>query len=276
MYGLMDSISIIILLATGAGAGFISGLVGVGGGFIIVPVQFWLLTSMGVDPTLAIRIAFGTSLAVVLPTALSGAVGHYHQKAVLLKPAVFMSLTGIVGGFLGGIIATHSPGDYLKVLFGFVVLAAALWMSISKYPQKKKENQKNNLHYLLWGFLAGMMSGLVGVGGGLVLVPVLVVSMGLSMHKAVGTSTAMITSVGGISSYIINGLNVPGLPPYSLGYINLLQLAILAGASVPMAQLGVKVAHQLPVKKLKYISILLQVLISSKMIGVFGWLHLPF
>ncbi len=275
MYDLMDSIPIIILLATGAGAGFVSGLVGIGGGFIIVPVQYWLLTSMGIDPTVAIRIAFGTSLAVILPTALSGAVGHYHQKAVLLKPAVFMSLTGIVGGFLGGIIATHSPGDYLRVLFGFVVLASALWMFISKYPQKN-ETHNNNFHYLFWGFLAGMMSGLVGVGGGLVLVPILVVAMGLSMHKAVGTSTAMITSVGGISSYIINGLSVPGLPPYSLGYINLLQLAILAGTSIPMAQLGVKVAHQLPVKKLKYISIVLQVLVAQKMIGIFGWLHLPF
>ena len=76
-------IQIIALLITGVGVGFASGLLGVGGCFIMVPVQFWALISIGVDPTIAIRIAFGTNLAVVFPTAISGAIGHNRKKAVL-------------------------------------------------------------------------------------------------------------------------------------------------------------------------------------------------
>ena len=79
----MQLIHILSLLVTGIGVGFASGLLGVGGCFIMVPVQFWVLASMGIDPTIAIKIAFGTNLAVVLPTALSGAIGHSRRKAVL-------------------------------------------------------------------------------------------------------------------------------------------------------------------------------------------------
>ncbi|MDI6725201.1 MAG: TSUP family transporter, partial [Methanobacterium sp.] len=82
---------ILMLIITGAGIGFASGLLGVGGGFIMVPILYGLMTTMGIDPTIAIRVSLGTSLAVILPTALSGAHGHYRKDAVLLKPAVFLA-----------------------------------------------------------------------------------------------------------------------------------------------------------------------------------------
>ena len=83
------------------------------------------------------------------------------------------------------------------------------------------------------------------------------------------------TSIGGILSYTVNGLHVSGLPPYSVGYVNFLQWILLAGTSVPMAQVGVRVAHKLPAKQLKYVFIAVMIYMGLKMIGVFGWLHLP-
>ena len=102
------------------------------------------------------------------------------------------------------------------------------------------------------------------------MVPILIILMGFGAHKAVGTSSAVIifTSIGGIVAYILSGVNATGLPPYSIGYINLLQLVLLAGASIPMAQMGVKVSHKLPEKQLKYIYMVVMFYIGLKMIGI--------
>jgi len=135
----------------------------------------------------------------------------------------------------------------------------------------------DNVHtYIFWGFPLGIVSGIIGIGGGVLMVPVMVIAMRFKIHQAIGTSTALmiLTSTGGIIAYIVNGLNVSGLPDFSLGYVNLLQWVILAGTSVPMAQAGVRVAHKLPAKHLKYLFIAVMVYMSLKMMGVFSWLHL--
>jgi len=270
-------IQIIALLITGVGVGFASGLLGVGGCFIMVPVQFWVLTSIGVDATIAIRIAFGTNLAVVFPTAISGALGHSRKKAVLWKAGVVLGLAGLVGAIFGGYFATHIPGNILKIGFGLAILAGAIRMLTGKPPKIEKEPIDNNLVYILWGFPLGIVSGIIGIGGGVLMIPVMVIALRFKMHQAVGTSTALMVfaSIGGILSYLFNDLNVSELPPYSVGYVNFLQWILLAGTSVPMAQVGVRVAHKLPAKQLKYVFIAVMIYMGLKMIGVFGWLHLP-
>ena len=273
----IGTIQIIVLLITGAGVGFASGLLGVGGCFIMVPVQFWALTSIGVDSTIAIRIAFGTNLAVVLPTALSGAIGHSRKKAVQWKAGIVLGLSGLAGAFLGGFFAAHISGNILKIGFGSAILAGAIRMLTAKPPKVDKEPIDNVVNFILWGFPLGILSGIIGIGGGVLMIPVMVLALGFNMHKAVGTSTALMifTSIGGILSYIINGLKVSPLPPYSLGYVNFLQWALLAGTSVPMALVGVKAAHKLPAKQLKYLFIIVMIYMGLKMIGVFSWLNLP-
>ena len=270
-------IYLIVLLLTGALVGFASGLLGVGGRFIMVPIQFFLLTSLGVDTTTAIRVAFGTSLAVILPTAISGALGHARRGAVLFRPMILMGISGLVAALIGGTVAANTPGIYLKIIFGILVLISGIWMLIAKYPEISGEPKKGVLSYIAIGFITGLLSGLLGVGGGVVLVPILVILMGFSMIRAVGTSTAVIifTSLGGIIAYTSNGFNVAGLPPFSIGYINLIQFAVLSIISVPMAQIGVKASHKLPEKQLRYIFILVMFYIALKMVGVFSWIGLP-
>lgn len=270
-------IYVLVLMATGIFVGSACGLLGVGGAFIMVPVQLWALTSMGIDPTIATRVAFGTSLAVVLPTSLSGCYGHSCRGVVLWRPGIMLGLSGLAGAFIGGFIAAHAPADVLKTIFGLAVLAGALRMLLAGRIRPGGKPRSNSLYYALWGFPIGIMSGLSGIGGGILMVPVMVVVMGFSMLQAVGTSSVAIAlnSVGGITSYAINGLGVPGRPEYSLGYIDLLQFALLAGTSVPAAQLGVRFAHILPGRQLRYIFIILMFYIGLRMTGVFGWLGLP-
>jgi len=268
---------LIALILTGALVGFASGLLGVGGGFIMVPVQFFLLTSMGLDPTISIRVAFGTSLAVILPTAVSGALGHKRRGAVLIRPMMLMGFSGIIAAFIGGTIATNVPGLYLRIIFGFLIIIAAIWMLFAHYPEVRENPKEGIITYLLIGFITGILSGLLGVGGGVILVPILIIIMGFSMIRAVGTSTAVIvfTSFGGIVAYLLNGVGTTGLPPYSIGYINIVQLLALSIVSIPMAQLGVKASHNLPEKQLRYIFVAVMFYIAFKMIGLFNWIGIP-
>lgn len=267
-------IYILVLLVTGMVVGFACGMLGVGGGFIMVPVQIWALTSMGVDPTLSTRVAFGTSLAVILPTSLCGCHGHSCHGVVLWRQGVTLGLFGLAGALLGGTIAAHAPGELLRMLFGLVVLGGALRMIYVRDLSRGKAEVVDRLFpYIIWGILVGLISGLSGIGGGVILVPVLVVAMGFSMYQAVGTSTIAIAfnAVGGTISYAINGWGVAGLPAYSVGYIDLLQFVILAGASMLTAHWGVNFTHKLPEEKLKKVFIALMVFVGLKMVGLFDW-----
>lgn len=274
----MTATYISILLATGAGAGFASGLLGVGGGCIMVPVMYSVIGAMGF-PDIAMKVALGTSLLVILPTAMSGAWRHNKKKAVRWKTALVLGLCGLGGGLAGSTLATHLPERALKTGFGGLVLAIAIWMGLGMMPKlaKQRAEPKDNPRLLpALGFPIGMVSGLTGLGGGALIVPALVLALDFPMHLAIGTSvTAIIlTSLGGITGYIIHGIGVPGLP-YSIGYINLPIWLCLAGMSVPLAQLGAKTAHALPAKQLRYIFIALMAYIGLRMIGVFSWLGLP-
>jgi len=268
---------IIALLVTGVAVGFASGMLGVGGCFIMVPVQYWALTSIGVDSTVAIRIAFGTNLLVVLPTAFSGAMTHHKKGAVLWKAGVTFGIAGAFGAFFGAFIASHLPGKVLTVAFGLAVILGAIRMLTAKPPQITDEPSNSIAAFILWGIPLGIVSGIVGIGGGVLMIPIMVYFMKFKMHQAVGTSTALMifTAMGGSLSFLINGLGVSGLPPYSTGYLNWLQWVLLAGCSIPMAIVGAKVAHLLPAKQLKYIFIAVMFYMGLKMVGVFAWLNLP-
>ena len=189
-------------MAVGAGAGFASGLLGVGGGFIIVPVSYWIILAMGVSPDIAIRIAFGTSLLVILPTAISGTWRHNRKKAIRWKTALILGSCALIGAVVGATLAAHLPGEILEIGFGGLVLAVALWMGLGLMPKLRRgdEEPRENLGLVAaCGFPIGMVTGLTGLGGGALIVPMLVLTLNFPMHIAIGTSVASIifASLGG-------------------------------------------------------------------------------
>ncbi|MCA1794710.1 MAG: sulfite exporter TauE/SafE family protein, partial [Desulfobacteraceae bacterium] len=267
----MQAAQVIALLITGIGVGFASGLLGVGGCFIMVPVQFWALKSIGVDPTIAIRIAFGTNLLVVLPTAFSGAMAHHKKKAVLWKAGVTFGIAGAIGAFGGAFIASHLSGKVLTTAFGIAVIIGGIRMLTARPPKIDEQPSDSLTAFILWGIPLGIVSGIIGIGGGVLMIPIMVFFLKFKMHQAVGTSTALMifTAVGGALSYAINGIGVQGLPPYSTGYLNWYQWIILAGVSIPWAVVGANTAHLLPAKQLKWLFIVVMFYMGLKMCGVF-------
>jgi uncharacterized membrane protein YfcA len=240
----------------------------------MVPVSYWIILAMGVSPDIAIRIAFGTSLLVILPTAISGTWRHNKEKAVHWKTALVLGPCALVGGLVGATLAARLPAEILEIGFGGLVLAIALWMGLGLMLKLSKEVEKPRENFWLMGacgFPIGMVSGLTGLGGGVLIVPMLVLALNFPMHIAIGTSVASIifASIGGIVGYIVNGLEVSGLLPYSIGYINLPIWLCLAATSIPLAQLGARAAHALPAKQLRYVFIAFMVYVGLMMIGVF-------
>ncbi|MBA7584553.1 hypothetical protein ES708_26508 [subsurface metagenome] len=128
-----------------------------------------------------------------------------------------------------------------------------------------------------WAVPIGFVSGTLGIGGGILIIPVTVLALRFRMHNAVATSLAVMlfTSTGGAIGYIINGLGVSGLPAYSIGYVNLAAWLLLAVTGVGMAQVGAITAHRLPARQLRYIFIAVMLYMGLKMLGVFDWLGWP-
>ena len=116
------------LILIGIFAGFASGLLGVGGGFLMVPLQFFLFNSVGVDPSLAMMVSLGTSLAIIIPTASSGAYQHQKKNKSIVKPAIRLAIFGIIGGFCGGLLANVVPSRILQVIFACLLFIVALDM----------------------------------------------------------------------------------------------------------------------------------------------------
>ncbi len=270
----MPVINIVILLVAGTGLGFISGLLGIGGGIIMTPVQYWLYTSSGMSTDVAIKLSFATTLAVILPTAASGVLRHQQMKAINWKAAVFMGIFTSIGSFVGATLAVHLPGAALKIAFGalgLLIVTRMLTVKVSDVERPIREN------LWLWGGLAlpiGLITGILGIGGGILVVPMLVVVLRFCMRNAVATSLAMMlfTSAGGIIGYVLNGISATGLPAYTLGYIYWPSWIALTITSVGMAQLGAIYAHKIPGRQLNYIFIALIMYVSLDMLGVIGWI----
>ena len=240
----------------------------------MVPVSYWIIQAMDVAPDIAIRIAFGTSLLAILPTAISGTWRHNKKEAVHWKTALILGPCALVGGVVGATLAAHLPSEILETGFGGLVLAVALWMGLGMVPKLTRQTGKPREKFWIvgaCGFPIGMITGLTGLGGGALIVPMLVLALNFPMHIAIGTSVASIifASLGGIVGYIVNGLGVSGLLPHSLGYVNLPIWLCLAATSVPLAQLGARAAHALPAKPLRYTFIVFMVYAGLKMIGAF-------
>lgn len=273
----MTELHIVILLATGIVVGFSSGLLGVGGGFIMIPVQYLIFLDMGLPADAAIKMAFGTNLLVVLPIAISGAWRHSRMGAVRWKTAVIMGVSGAVAAFAAAALATRLSEEALEIAFGAVVLVGGIRMLIVSSPNLKQEVRDNPWLWFGFAIPIGVVTGFTGLGGGVLAVPVMATVLKFKMHDAVGTSlgTIIFTSLGGVTGYIVNGWNVPDLLPYSIGYIHLMSWLLLMAGSVGMAQVGAMTAHRLPAKQIRYIFMVLMVYIGLRMLGVFDWLGWP-
>jgi uncharacterized membrane protein YfcA len=237
---------ILALILVGAVAGTLSGLLGIGGGAIIVPVLALLFEHQGVDPDVVMQAAIGTSLATIFFAAISSVRAHQARGAI--RWPVFWQLTPgiLIGALIGAAVAHWLPGKTLKMLFGSFLLLVAVQMArgMTVPPHRVPPARR---WMLLAGSGIGMLSSLFGIGGGSLSVPFLA-WCSLPAVEAIATSAAITLPIalGGTIGYVVLGAHATGLPPWSIGYVVLAPFAGIVVAGVVFAPLGARLAHRLP------------------------------
>ena len=254
-------------IALGLFAGFIAGLLGVGGGLIIVPVLVFIFHAQFFPEQIVMHLALGTSLASIIFTSLSSVRAHHAHGAVNWR--VWRQVTPgiLVGTFLGSLGAAYLSARFLKVFFVVFVFYVGTQMLLDIKPKVARDLPRLPGMFAAGGII-GAVSSLVGIGGGTLSVPFMT-WCNIKLHEAIGTSAAigLPIAAAGSAGYIMSGLTAPALlPEFSLGFVYLPALIALVIASVLTAPLGAKLAHRLPVTKLKKIFALLLFTLGTRML----------
>jgi uncharacterized membrane protein YfcA len=243
----------VAMIFAGLLGGFIAGLLGVGGGIVIVPVLYFVLGGMGVDDGIRMKIAVATSLTTIVFTSLASARSHYRKGAVdfdLIKAWAIPIFLGVVTGTL---IAAYVPGKVLTGVFAVTALLVAINMTLRANSPAIANDFPHPAIKAACGYLVGIISAMMGIGGGTLSVPILT-AFNYDIRKAVGTASALgfVISIPGTIGYVLAGWGSPGLPAGSLGYLNLFALVALIPLTMLIAPLGARTAHAIPKNILSY------------------------
>ncbi|MCW8891897.1 MAG: sulfite exporter TauE/SafE family protein [Deltaproteobacteria bacterium] len=261
---------IFLTLSMGAFAGFLAGLLGIGGGVILVPLFLWLFPLAGFAPEVVVHTAFGTSLAIILPTAISSTFGHRKRRNVDWHMVTFLAVGGVLGSLLGSSVAALISGANLKLFFGLMQIIVSLKLLFYQQPYLPPADydsaRKSPL--MLVGFIGGFFSAFFGIGGGVIAVPLMLIFLQLPIHLAVGNSSALIvvSSFSAVICYVWYGLQQPTLMPFSFGYVNLLVAAIVAPLTMVFARLGVKLSSRTSQTKLVKVFAVLLLCVGVKIL----------
>lgn len=267
----MDIYLIISLLALGVCTGLFAGLFGIGGGGIMVPILTLLFVQHQFPAEHILHMALATSMAAIVPTAISSLRAHHKHHAVLWPVVIKITPGILLGTFAGTFLASYLSAKPLAIFFSCFMVLVALQMVLNRKP-KPSQQLPGRLGTAAAGSGIGIISALVAIGGGTMTVPFLV-WCNVALPVAIGTSAAvgLPIALAGATGYVVNGWNVDGLPAYTLGYVFWPAVGLMAAMSFITAPLGAQLAHKLPIALLKKLFALLLVGLSLQMIlTVFG------
>jgi len=260
------------MAATGLFSGMLAGLLGVGGGLVIVPVLFNILPIFDVQDTVLMKVAVGTSLATIIPTSFISARKHFARGTMdvallrSLAPGIFM------GAVLGTVLVVVLKGAVLSGVFAAIVLLAAFNMGFAGLEWRLRQSVPGGLARGGIGAGIGAVSAVMGIGGGMLGVPVLSMC-GTDIRSAVSTASAfgLIIAVPATIGLVLAGLGVEGRPPYSLGWVSLIGFGLIVPASIIATPWGVAMAHSISPLLLKRVFAGFLALTSARMaFSLFG------
>lgn len=256
----------LLYIILGAFAGILAGLLGIGGGLVIVPMLNIAFEFQNFPDVHIQHVALGTSMATIIFTSLSSMRAH-HKRGAINYTAFWRLTPGIITGtYLGAWLASIMSTLFLKVLFGVFLYYVATQMLMGLKPQSSRE-LPGQVGTFGAGNVIGIFSALVGIGGGTLTVPFLS-WCNMTMHTAIATAAAvgLPIALSGTAGYVFNGLGVEGIPGPHVGYVYIPAFLGIIATSMLTAPFGAKLAHSLPVDKLKRIFAILLYVVGTKML----------
>lgn len=250
----------LMLVAVGCVSGFFAGIFGIGGGAILVPVFYECFRLAGVPLEVRMPLCIGTSLAIIIPTSIRSFRAHYLRGAVDMEILKVWWLTIVLGVVAGSVTARYAPERLFKIVFVMVAWSAAARLLLARDNWKLGDELPKGPLMRLYGFVVGLLSTLMGVGGGL-FSNLLMTFYGRPIHQAVATSSALavLISIPGALGYIYAGWpaaahypDVAALQwPFALGYVSLIGALLVMPTSLLTAPLGVRAAHAMSKRTLE-------------------------
>jgi uncharacterized membrane protein YfcA len=236
----------------GAVTGVLAGLFGVGGGAITVPILFEVFGVIGAPEAVAMPLAVGTSLAVIIPTSLRSARGHHAKGVVDTALLRAWAAPLVVGVCLGAFIARYAPPLVFQAVFIGVAGMNATKMLLGRASWRVADDLPKGFGLRVYGFVIGLLSALMGIGGG-ALSTLAMTLHGRPIHQSVATSAGVgvFISIPGALGYMAAGWGRVDLPPFSIGFVSALAFALIVPTTLMTTQIGVNLAHALPRRKLE-------------------------
>lgn len=261
-----DALTWLTYAGLGVFVGFLSGLLGIGGGAVIVPTLGLVFVAFGFAPGLVMHLALGTSLAAIVVATASGAREHHVHGAVRMDIVRGVAPGVVTAGLAAGAVARVAPVAFLKYFFLAFMLYVTAHILFGRPPAGSRP-MPGRVGLFGVGALIGGLSGLAGVGGAMISVPFMTL-WGVPFRSAIGTSAAIgfVVAVSGTAGYVAAGLTVPALPTWTLGYVYLPALLGISVTSALMAPVGARLAHRLPVATLKKAFALFLLALSVRLI----------
>lgn len=263
----------IFLIFLGAVIGFMTGSIGLGGGFLMVPILIYVFQGLGIPEDKVVAMAVGTSLSVIFVTSIKGAYEHYKNENILLRYSLLLGVSGILGTFIGvNVVTNYLDGTLHKMLFGIILLILSLNMAFNKSSGEFKGNFKNSYYViiLITGFLIGIISSIFGIGGGTIAIPILSTFLKMPIKKSIGTSLGMmaIISFGGFFGYLTAPLELADSYKYLnfIGYVSLSAAISISISSIIFSKYGAKFSKQADSNSLKRFFAALLFLVGLKMV----------
>ena len=253
------------MIVTAIPAGFSAGLFRLGGGLITVPIMFYIIIETGISTDYVMHWAVGTSFAIIIPTFLVSVFTHYQHKAIDFQLVKDFGLYVILGVIFGTFFAANLKTKPLILFFTLVVYIFAVYLLFFKEKESQIKIKMGSVTKIISAFLSGFISAPMGIGGGVMNVPILKF-FGYSIQKAIGSAAAigLIIVIFGAIGFIISGSYLNANLPLSFGFINIPAFFIFFPITAFMARVGAKLSHKLEKRKLtKYFGIYL-FLVGSK------------
>jgi uncharacterized membrane protein YfcA len=241
------------IVVGGIVTGLLAGLFGIGGGAIIVPVLYEIFRAFGVPEDVRMQLCVGTSLAIIVPTSIRSFLAHRARGDLPMEALRLWALPLVAAIVVGAGLAALAPAWVFKLAFAIVTGLIAIRMFFGNDNWRLGDALPGRAAMTAYGFIIGLYAAVIGAGGGSVSTMVLML-YGTPIHTAVGISAGVgvIISVVGTIGYVFAGLPYHALlPAFSLGYVSLIGLALVAPISTAAAPLGARLAHRLPKRRLE-------------------------